>query len=79
MQVDAHKAELSVLKEDLETLQVREKQSGTERAGLHERESQLQMKLSSAQAKLDILETECNELRQEVCFTSQTNLRCDFI
>lgn len=71
VQVDAHKAELSALRGDLEKLQMREKQTGAERAGLHERDSQLQMKLSSAQAKLDLLETECKELRQEVRFRTQ--------
>lgn len=67
LQVEAQKAELSVVREDLEKLQVREKHTGAERTGLQERESQLQMQLSTAQAKLDLLETECKELHQEVC------------
>lgn len=64
--MEAQNAELSVLREDLERAKVREKQLGAERAELKESESQVLMKLSAAQAKLVLLETECRELRQEV-------------
>jgi hypothetical protein len=60
-----------MLREDLEKLQVREKHTGVERAGLQEREVQLQIQLSSVQAKLELLEAECKELRQAVCHHSK--------
>ena len=58
--------ELKGCQEEVEKLRMREKQTGTDMAELQERESQLQRKLTSAQAKLDLLETERKELCEEV-------------
>jgi predicted nucleic acid-binding Zn-ribbon protein len=60
------KTEVDAFKEDLGTARMRIHHLDEEKAELRYKETQLQAKLSSAQAKMDLLETECNELRQEV-------------
>lgn len=67
LQVEAQQEELLGLREDVGKLQVREKHLTEERTSLQERESQLQIQLTASQTKLELLETECKDLRQEVC------------